>query len=386
MTLEIATAINQAIDKAADTLRQTALAVWQYKETGHNEHRSADCLCGVLETNGFAVERGLAGLPTAFEGVYNPQGTRKVAFLAEYDALPDIGHGCGHNLIGAAALGAGIGLKAAAGRLDTAVHVFGTPAEETTGGKIDLLKAGCFNSMDYIIMFHPSMHNAVDGRSLAISAYRITYTGKPAHAAADPFNGVNALDGVVSLYQNLALWRQQLMPAFRVHCVIREGGGALNVIPARAVADVAIRASTASALQGMRDRLKAIAGAAAMATGTSFTMEPHMRTYLEMKQNPVLGRVYKDTAAAFGIQSFIYRQHTGSVDLGNVSHHIPCLHAYMAITDQPLPGHSPEFAEAARSPRALDVMVTTARIMALTAARCTEPELLREVKASLSTD
>lgn len=359
--------IAEHVDSIKQELFKAARKIWQYRELSLQEHKSSKLLQSLAEKHCFTVRSGLAGMTTAFEASFNKgRGNYKIAFLAEYDALPHVGHGCGHNLIGTASLGAAVGLSKIAQKAGLEVFLFGTPAEETIGGKISMLEAGCFDEMDFIIMFHPSCLNSVSGDSLAISAFDVTFHGKPAHAAADPFNGINALDGLVSFYNSIAMLRQQLRSDARIHFIIRQGGYALNIIPEKAVGEIAIRAKDRAYLEIITEKIRKMARASASATFTKVNFRMSMPTYYEMHQHPVLADTFLKTAEELGISDFSYRINAGSVDIGNVSHRIPSLHAYLKIADEDVPGHSAEFARAAVKEESLEIMVKAAKIMAIT--------------------
>lgn len=368
--------ITNYIESISSELKDTALEIWDLKEPSGKEYRSAELLQNLAAKYSFNIIPGAAGLDTAFEASFNKgKGIYKIAFLAEYDALPEIGHGCGHNLIGAGSLGAAAGLAQIAEDLGIEVYLFGTPAEETAGGKINMLNAGCFDNIDFMMMFHPSCLNAVNGNSLAIDSFSIEFTGNSAHAAADPFAGANALDGMITLYNNVALLRQQLRSDARIHFIIKKGGDAVNIIPDRAMGEIAIRAKDRAYLSEVTKKITQIAQASASATFTNHKMTKNMLTYFEMIQNPVLGAFFKDTAAEFGITDFIYRVNAGSVDMGNISHEIPCLHAYLNILENDnIPGHSKAFANAARKEKGLNVMVSAAKIMAVSSMKIVKDE------------
>lgn len=374
--------ISGFIDSISNELINSARKIWKFKETGLKEFKSADLLKQIISGYGFEITDKIAGLDTAFEASCNKgKGRYKIAFLAEYDALPYIGHGCGHNLIGPASLGAAAGLAQVAVDQDIEVYLFGTPAEETIGGKIIMLEAGCFDNMDMIMMFHPSTVNSVSGDSLAISSFNVEFRGKTAHASADPFNGINALDGLITLYNSLAMLRQQIRSDARIHFIIKEGGYALNIIPDKAVGEIGLRATDRKYLEYMTDKLYKMVRASASSTFTRSKIYMNMPTYFEMIQNPVLAETFTETAKEFSINDFSYRVEAGSVDIGNISHKIPSLHAYLKILDKDTPGHSREFARASVSEKAFNVMVLASKIMAITGLKVVKSkELFQKLK------
>lgn len=377
MINEIEDRIIKHIDSQKDEIIFTAKEIWNYKELGMKEFRSSQLLMNMAKKHGFETKSNIAGLETAFKASYNKnKGRYKIAFLAEYDALPYIGHGCGHNLIAASSLGSAIGLSKTAEELDLEVYLFGTPAEESIGGKIIMHDEGCFDNIDFIMMCHPSGINAVYGNSLAISSYEVEFRGKPSHASADPFCGANALDGIISLYNNLAMLRQQLRRDARIHFIIKEGGYAVNIIPEKTVGEVALRAKDREYLKELEYKFNTLLKASANATFTQSRAKLNMPVYYEMIQNPVLAETFIKTAEDFGINKFEYRSNAGSVDIGNISHDIPALHAYLNILENPVPGHSKEFANAAISHKGLGTMLLASKIMAITSIRIISDPML----------
>ncbi len=373
----------EAIDAAAGELTELALRVHATPEMAFQEVRASQWLSDALERHGFRVERGVAELPTAFRAEI--KGGRlgpAVALLAEYDALPEIGHACGHNLICTAALGAGFGLAAAMATLPGKTVVLGTPAEEAGGGKVLMLERGAFAGVDVAMMVHPASYTLTTRPSLTSYRLKVKYIGKAAHAASAPFEGINALDALIQLFVNIGLLRQQLRDDARIHGIITYGGAAPNIIPDRAEASFSARATDTAYAKVALEKVIACAQAAATATGATLEYETK-KGYDAINPNRPL-------ADAFGrhlqelnwpVDTLPERVRMGSTDMGDVSHSIPAIHPYMAI-GRDLNGHTLEFRDAAGSPQGLHAMLVAAKAMALTALDIfTNPALLEEVRA-----
>jgi amidohydrolase len=338
----------------------------------------------VMERRGFAVEGPpYRGLPTAFRA--EPPATRGarpcIAFLAEYDALPGIGHGCGHNLIAAASVGAALALKEAAAKAGGSVLLLGTPAEETTGGKIELLRAGAFDATDAAMMFHPAQETRVNTTSLASQSLEIVFHGKEAHAAASPELGVNALDALISFYVSLDMLKKHLRKDVRIPGYVKEGGTRANVVPARASGVWSVRAKDSSYLDYVLARVRDNAEAAARAHGARCEIFTTENRYEDMRTNGPLaeacGKYLKEAGfALIGTP----RETMGSLDMGNVSRKVPSIHPMVAICDK-ISAHSEEFARAAASERAEEAAFQAARALALTGAEfLSRPDFARSVR------
>ena len=372
-----------AIDEAADDLWELALDIHAHPEIAFQEYRSADQLCETLRRFGYTVERPIAALETAFRAEARGRDDGPtVAILAEYDALPELGHACGHNLICTAALGAAVGLRQVLDWVPGRVVVLGTPAEEGGGGKVLMLQRGAFEGIDAALMFHPSNATLTMRASLASFRLRVRYLGKASHAAAAPHDGVNALDALIQLFVGIGLLRQQLREDARVHGIITYGGSAANVIPDRTEALFSVRAADREYAEETLKRVVEVARGAAVATGATLEHEA-VPGYDAIRPNRPL-------AAAFGrhLESLGWRldppperPRMGSTDMGNVSHALPAIHPYIAIGPRELRGHTVEFREAAASERGRQGMLAAARALALTALDVlTDPAFLAEVR------
>ncbi len=362
----------------------TALAqdIHAHPELGYEEHHASAVLADQLERLGFVVERGVGETPTAFRA-RRGQGAPTVAVLAEYDALPGVGHACGHNLIAGAAVlaaaAAAAGLEGAAGQ----VLVIGTPAEEGRGGKIRLLRAGVFRDVDAAIMFHPSSRNTSVHWALARSILQFAFTGRAAHAGAAPEKGVNALDAFVMAYTGLSTLRQQVRDGSRIHCVLHEGGRAVNIIPERSAGELGVRARDRAYLDELVARVRAVFEGAARATGCQVDLHEPEEAYSDMRNSAALVAAYQANAARLGIalDELEPWAEAGSTDMGNVSHAVPGIHPTVAIADG-IGWHTREFAQAANQPRAYDAMLLASKALALTAIDVlTDADLLRRAKA-----
>jgi amidohydrolase len=348
-------------------LEVVALRILAHPELGYAEVQASGWLGELMGRHGFEVEQPFGGLATAFRARYGGQGRPQVAFLAEYDALPEVGHGCGHNLIGTAAAGAALGVAAVMKDLDGTVSVIGTPAEEYLGqveGKLKLLEAGVFQDVDVALMMHPQYEHGVIGGDLGFVACEITFAGRPAHAAADPWNGANALDGLLLTFNNINALRQHLHPQIRVHGIVTDGGQAPNIIPERASASLMVRADTPEKLEAALARVEDCARAGALASGTEVTIERTTTVY-NSRLNPTLNRLILQNFAQLGQEiNETPVQMGASSDFGNVSQVLPA--AMFQVRTHPLgiPWHSVEVARLSGQALALQGMLVGAKVLA----------------------
>ncbi|MFI7100719.1 amidohydrolase [Streptomyces sp. NPDC050161] len=361
-------AVAAAVRDWRDRLLALSHSLHDEPEIALAEHRSAAKIADLLADAGFTVTRGVAGLPTALVAARG-SGDLVVAFCAEYDALPDIGHACGHNVNGAAAVGAAIGLAAVADELGLTVKLIGTPAEEDIGGKALLLEAGVFDDVAAAMMVHAAPDDTVGASSLAIGAWDITYRGTPAHAAVAPWEGVNALDAMTLAHTALGLLRQQLPPGAVVHGIVTDGGQAVNVIPARTGARYEVRAPTLEELARVRQKVRACFEAGALATGAELELRVHGRDFAELCQDPYLTDAYVRAAGSLG-RSVASRQGEtlASTDMGNVSRLLPAIHPTIGYDTGGAKQHTPEFAAYGKSPGADLAVLDGATALALTGA------------------
>ncbi len=348
-----------------------------------NEHRASARLVRELRDAGYTVEAGAGGLPTAFRAELrgrDPGPT--VAVLAEYDALPDIGHACGHNIIATSALGAGLALTMT-GEFAGRALVIGCPAEEGGGGKIMLAEAGVFDDVDVAIMMHPSTRNMVMRGSLAHSRIDILFHGKAAHAAGSPDMGIQALQAVIDTITSVNGMRLHMRRDARVHGIITHGGDAVNIIPARAAAKFSVRARDRAYQRELVAMLKGAAEGAAAATGARLEWTER-RGYDNMVPNPTVAQLFAANIEALGLEVVAPKpdERMGSTDMGDISQILPAVHAYLAIAPEETPGHSLEFARAAISERGDAAVLNGAKAMAMTLADLlAEPAHVVQAKA-----
>lgn len=363
------TAVSDRVDSLAADLVTLSHEISADPELAYEEHRAAARCADLLERHGFEVERGSYGQPTSFAARIG-SGDTHVVVCAEYDALPGVGHACGHNIIAASGVGAGLALAPLVDQANMRLTVLGTHAEEAGGGKVELIDAGAFDDAHAAIMMHPTSFDDYGPRALAIEEWRVVYTGKASHASGSPELGRNALDGVIGSYNNISMLRQSFRKWQQVHGVIVDGGLAANVIPERAEASYFLRAVDVDDLEDLRQRVRACIEGAATATGT--TVEITVTGYLfePLKPNPELIAIFTEACDAIG------REYTpdpageelgGSTDFGNVSQRVPGLHADMAVYCYPAVNHQHEFAAACVSPDGDRTMLEGAKALALTA-------------------
>jgi len=377
----------RAIDERREDLVELSLAIHRDPEIAYQEHRAASRLADFLERAGFAVTRGYRGIETAYRGDASGTGPGPtVAILAEYDALNEIGHACGHNLMAMMGAAAAIGARAALAELPGRVAAIGTPAEEGGGGKVALLKAGGFDDVDAAMIVHPNSSRTLVGRhSLAANRATVEYFGRAAHGASQPEAGINALDGVLQLFNAINAMRQQLRPDARVMGIITAGGSAPNVIPDYAQARFSVRALDRAYQQEVLRRFTACAEGAARATGTEVRITvPEEAGYDNMVFSRPLAERWGTHMAALGHPPFDPKDddRVGSTDMGNLMQVLPAIHPYVAISNDNIAGHSIAFREAAATELAHERALAAAKAMALTTIDLLgDPDLLRRARA-----
>ena len=349
-------------------------------ELAYQERHALAAIADLLERHGHRVERGIGGLETAFRTRVGPKDGPAIALLAEYDALPDVGHGCGHNLIAISNVGAFLVAAASAGRLEVGVELIGTPAEENGGGKIDLLRKGVFDRILAALSSHPSGQGgwAVSGTGLGVVGKRVTFTGVAAHAGSAPEKGRNALNAVVRFFVGVDGWRQQLEAESRVHGYISDGGKAMNVVPSRAEAIFGLRAKERATLDGMVERFGEIAKGAALLTGTKVEVTEYLPYYEPVKANLALGDVIAAELEGHGVTPARGVFVTASTDLGNVSTKVPTDWVRFPVSEKPVPGHSVEMRDASASDLAHHNAMITAEVLGAAAVRVATDKALRE--------
>lgn len=374
-----------AIDEMAPRLKQLALQIHGNPELSFAETASAAALIAQLQSAGFVIEQPLGNLPTAFRATFDSgKPGPRVALLAEYDALPDLGHACGHNLIGTASVAAALALKAACPDLGGRLLVIGTPAEEEGGGKIILTELGIFDEVDAVMMAHPREKTMVVRGGLACVDAVFKFYGKAAHASSAPQKGISALDAVIHTFVGINALRQFFTDDVRVHGIITDGGSATNIVPAYAEAKFLLRATTVNGLRLVREKVFAVAEGAAAMSGAKLEIEQGL-TYAERNNNLALAAGFQRNLALLGVEVFDppAAGGIGSSDIGNVSQVTAAIHPYFRIGD--VFPHTPEFAQAAASPAGLDGMLQAAKALAMTAYDLNQDRsLLQAVKDEFS--
>ena len=361
-------AVCDAVDARADLLLAVSHQIHQHPEENFAEHFAHDLLTRSLESDGLTVDRGAYGLDTAFETNVGSTGPT-IAVLLEYDALPGIGHACGHNVIAAAGLGAGLAAAVLAEELGGRVRILGTPAEEGGGGKILMADAGAFRQVDAALMIHPADHDLRSMTTIAIHRLDVTYSGLAAHAAAHPWLGRNALDGAVLGYMNVAALRQHIRPDERIHGVFTDGGDKPNIVPATAAMHWYVRAGSLRNLEELKPRVLAAREAGAGATGCTFDHQWIDPAYAELSSNSAMEDLYVANAKSVGRTVGPVSDAAnvvGSTDMGNISHLVPSIHPMLAIAPPGIGIHTPRFAEFAVGAEGDRGVIDGAKIMAMT--------------------
>jgi amidohydrolase len=361
-----------AVDRLADDLERLSHQIHAHPELAFREEKAHGWLADFLAAHGAVVERGVGGLPTAFRAtIPGAAAGPTVAIMAEYDALPGIGHACGHNVIATAGVGAGAALALALGTLPFAgrVQVIGTPAEEGGAGKVRLMEAGVFDGVDAAMMIHGRCGTQVWRPTLGIVKVKAEFFGQAAHASSWPWRGVNALNAVIALFNALDAMRQQIRPDARIHGIITKGGEQANIIPEYTSAEFYLRGTTVAYCEELLRRFTAAAEGAAAATGCRVTVTPDPTVHEPMRANAAMADLFRRNLELidFPEDPDDGQAGYGSTDCGNVSQRLPTIHPYIRISPDGVPGHSREFAEWARSPLARAGMLAGAKALALTA-------------------
>lgn len=378
--------IEESVENGKDLYIQTSHDIHDRPEIGNQEYYASKTLTKILEDAGFEVTRNVAGHETGFvaKKSSNIDGP-KIAFLAEYDALPGLGHGCGHNIIGTTSVAAGIALAEVVEETGGEVYVFGTPAEEggpNGSAKGSFVKHGFVEDIDVALMIHPSAKTSLTGPSLAVDPLDFHFFGKPAHASAAPEEGINALDAVILLFNGINALRQQLPRDVRIHGIITNGGDAPNIIPEYASARFFIRAETWKRTLEISEKVRKIAEGAALATGAKVEVERFQNEVKDFVLNPTLDSTIEEELTAQGEEVVkVAEKGKGSTDAGNISHETPTAHPHIKIGPDDLIGHTVEFRDAARSQLGDQALIKGAKVLALTAHRLlTDSKLLKQVR------
>ena len=388
MKPEIQEKIETTIRQITPELKELALNLHANPELGMQEFKACKWQMELLKKYGFQTEDNFCDIPTAYHAVY--KGTKpgvKIAMLAEYDALPELGHGCGHNLIAMISVGSGIAIKDLVDEFGGEIHVIGTPAEESAGAKVPMAAKGAFDEFDVAMMAHPSHLDAESFNTLAIQSLRFEFFGKPAHASGAPETGLNALDAMINYFNLVNALRQQTKPDARIHGIITKGGTAVNVIPDYTEALFNIRGNKIVDVKPLSERVKTCAQAAALGTGCRVEISKYDEDFMDTCTNVYLSNLACDQMEQLGHSMLHMGNATmpGSSDLGDVSYHCPAIQLSVGMGapdgDEPYAPHTKEFAAQACKPVALDNAIDFVKGFAMTAEKLmTEPEHLEKIK------
>lgn len=375
-----------AIDAMRDDLVALSRDIHAHPELSFAEHHAARVLCESIEKVGVDVERGAFGLDTAFHAEFGEPGGEVVALLAEYDALPGIGHACGHNLIATASVGAGLALAARQETLPGRIRILGTPAEERGAGKEIMARRGAFDGVAAALMIHPAGINLATMPCICVAEVEVVYTGRASHASASPHAGINALDGLVLAYQAIAALRQHIRHTERIHGVITDGGQAPNIVPERAAGSFYVRARNARELEALKTRVDACFAAGAAASGAEVEARWAEIDYLDLNTCWPLAHAFQENAERVGREFFpldrLPTSVAGSTDMGNISHRIPAIHPMLAAAPAHVSIHNPEFTEYSGSEMGDAAAIDGAKALAMTALDFLYDPALREAARS----
>ncbi len=370
MDIALRQTILERIDALAGELLEVSHAIHQRPELAFKEHFACGLLADTVASHGLDVERGVFTLPTAFDTRFRGGDGPTVALLAEYDALPGIGHACGHNLIATAALGAALGLLAVRDRLPGTVRLLGTPAEERGGGKELMARAGAFDGVDAALMIHPAGVNLSAMPCICVAEVGVVYHGRAAHASAMPHRGINALDGLLLAYQAISNLRQHIRDRERIHGIVTDGGQAPNIVPDRAAGEFYVRAANERDLAALKPRVQACFEAGARGSGCEVEVNWADVDYLDLNTNGPLADAFQRHGESLG-REFLSPEAlggAGSTDMGNVSYRVPSIHPMLACAPRNVVIHHPDFARYAGSEEGDRAALDGAKALALTAA------------------
>lgn len=374
--------VQEAIDAMKDELVELANKLHNNPETKFVEYKASKWLREAAERGGFEAQQPVGELDTAFKATFHGEAGPTIAFLSEYDALPGLGHACGHNLIGTASLGAAIGMVKGLDSIPGTIQLIGTPGEEGGGGKVILADAGVFDGVDVAMMFHPSGQTVLYKYALARRKLKIEFFGKAAHSAGCPEKGRNALEATLLTFASINSLRQHMISSSRIHGIITDGGKAPNIVPDYSASLFYVRAMDDNYCDDLLERVEDCAQSAAIATGTEVQMEMQ-GAYKTLITNMTLAETFKQNLEQLGWQfdNVPPDQSIGSTDMANVSHVVPAIHPYLSIGPEDLAGHSTEFAAAAASDKGHQAMITAAKAMAMTAVDILfRPSLLAKIR------
>ena len=361
-----AAAINE-IDAHRNQLSELSLKIHSNPELAFQEVKAVTWLTGYLKENGFSVDQGICGLPTAFKGSYG-QGKPVIAILAEYDALPKLGHACGHNLIATSAVAAGVASKLTMDRFGGSILVIGTPGEELYGGKAIMANRGAFDGLDIAAMVHPNVKNTAATQFLACQTLEVEFFGRAAHAAARPEAGINALEAMLESFAAINSLRQHIKDKARIHGIITDGGEAANIVPAHSAGIFIVRAEDDSYLDELKERVINCFIGAATASGARLEYRWGAVRYAPLRNNLTLARLFRRNLQSLGRKVHLLdpANSFGSSDMGNVSQLVPSIHPSIAIAPAEALIHSPQFASAAVSEAGIRGLLDAAKALAMT--------------------
>ncbi|MFC1916164.1 M20 family metallopeptidase [Chloroflexota bacterium] len=379
---ELKVSVINDVDTRRQQLEGLSLKIHANPETALKEVKAANWLTEYLKENGFSVEKGICGLPTAFRASYG-RGEPVIAILAEYDALPKLGHACGHNLIATSAVGAGVASKLAVDRFGGTIQVMGTPGEEMYGGKGIMVNKGAFNDVDITMMMHPGGLNAAATRFLACQTLEVEFFGKAAHAAARPEAGINALEAMLQSFAAINSLRQHIRDDARIHGIITDGGEAANIVPSHSAGTFIVRAEDDKYLDELKQRVMNCFIGAATVTGARLEYKWGEVRYAPLRNNLTLARLFRRNMQSLGRRVHLsdLRRGIGSSDIGNVSQVVPSIHPLVAVSPAKVLIHSPQFAEVAASETGTRGLLDAAKALAMTVVDLVaNPGIVSEVK------
>ena len=365
--------VRAEIDRLTPTLLEVSHSIHANPELNFEEHHAHDTLTGVLEDEGLAVERGAYDMATAFESRVGADDGPTVAVLCEYDALPGIGHACGHNIIGAAGLGAGLAVAKVAEALGGRVAILGTPAEEGGGGKEFMIRRGAFDDIDLAMMVHPADRDLRTMHTIAVQQLDVQYTGRAAHAAASPHTGLNALDAAVLGYNAVAALRRHIRPEERIHGIFADGGAKPNIVPSKAATEWYVRSGNMDSLEALKTRVLDCLHGGALSAGCEMQHEWIDPPFYDMIDNHPLLDLYVQNAMEVGRHPLPEAEGAmvvGSTDMGNVSYSVPAIHPMIKVAPEGTPIHTPEFEVYAGREEGDRAVIDGALTMALTLVDC----------------
>lgn len=374
----------EVIDRRKDELIELSTQIHNHPELAFQEFQAVEWMTEFLKKDGLSVEKGIGNLPTAYRADHKGStDSPRIALLAEYDALPGIGHGCGHNIMAVISPAAAIALKEAVPDHPGQISVFGTPAEENGGGKALLCKRGALIGYDAALLVHPAVCYEVDYKSIGCQTFRVEFFGKAAHASAAPEKGINALDAMIHSFNMINALRQHVKPDVRIHGIITNGGKASNIVPDYTSGEFTVRSTDDDYMDEILDKVLKIFRASADAVGCTVKFDFNEARYATMQTNQVLAKAFAENMKSLGlpVQDRDPNRGMGSSDIGNVSHEMPAVEGWFKIADEDVQAHSPEFAAAAISPAGHKALLDAAKTIAMTTLDLIyRPDLLKAIK------